>query len=123
MARVRESVVALLVLAFLGAASAGNAKVVLGTLAGTVVDHKGSPVAGASVTIQTSDGQHPHATTTNAQGRFYFPELTRGLYDVRAYYNGLWSDWHRNTAVKTGKQTSVTLRLAPPADQSVVVPK
>jgi len=123
MLRMKQVAVALLTMLMLGAASVGNAKTSLGTLAGTVLDSKGSPVAGASVTIQTSDGRLPHATTTNAQGRFYFPQLIHGLYDVRAYYNGLWSDWKRNTAVKTGKQTSVTLRLAPPADQTVPVPR
>jgi hypothetical protein len=109
--------------AMLGIAAAANARVGLGTLGGTVMDHKGKPVAGASVTIQTSDGRHPHVTTTNEQGRFFFPELIHGLYDVRAYSNGRWTEWKHNTTVRTGKQTEVKLRLPPPASQSVAVPR
>ena len=40
----------------------------LGTIQGTVVDSQGKPVEDASVTIQTSDGQHPHATHTDTKG-------------------------------------------------------
>ena len=87
----------------------------MGTLAGTVVGPGGKPVAGARVTSQGADGSHPQATTTNAQGRFFFPGLEHGYYDVRAYSNGAWSDWKHNIEVKTGKQTEVKLQL--PASQ------
>jgi Carboxypeptidase regulatory-like domain len=83
----------------------------MGTLAGTVLGPSGAPVAGARVTSQNADGQHPQATVTNAQGRFFFPQLVHGLYDVRAYHNGVWSEWKQNIAVYTGEQTEVTLRL------------
>jgi Carboxypeptidase regulatory-like domain len=83
----------------------------IGTLAGTVVNGNGRPVVGASVTMESASGGSPHATTTNAQGRFFFPELIHGYYDVRASHNGLSSDWKHNIEVHTGKQTDVTLRL------------
>jgi hypothetical protein len=118
MVQLKRPAIVLAIAAILGVAAVGNARVGIGTLAGTVVDHKGKPVAGASVTIQTSDGRHPHSTTTNEQGRFYFPELIHGLYDIRAYSIGLWTDWKHNTAVRTGKQTDVKLRLPAPATQS-----
>lgn len=87
-----------------------------GTLAGTVLDSHGAPVAGARVTSQNADGVHPRATLTNAQGRFFFPKLWHGLYDARAYHHGVWSDWKHNINVYTGRQTEVTLVLpaAPP---------
>jgi Carboxypeptidase regulatory-like domain len=83
----------------------------MGTLAGTVVGSNGRPIVGAHVTSQEAGGSHPGFTTTNAQGRFFFPELTRGYYDVRAYAKGSWSEWKHNIEVKTGKQTDVTLRI------------
>ncbi len=84
-----------------------------GTLAGTVLGPSGAPVVGARVTSQNADGRHPQATLTNVQGRYFFPQLVHGLYDVRAYHNGVWSEWKHNITVYTGKQTEVTLCLAP----------
>jgi uncharacterized GH25 family protein len=98
-----------LVVAALPSAGAGT-----GTFAGTVLDIHGKPVPDATVTLQTADGRHPTTQTTNAQGRFFFPHLARGYYDVRAYHNGAWSQWKHNIEVVTGKQTDVTLRLAAP---------
>ena len=86
----------------------------IGTLAGGVLNAKGKPVVGASVTMESSTGENPPAATTNAQGRFFFPELTHGSYDVRATHQGAKSDWKRNVEVGTGKQTEVTLRLSAP---------
>jgi uncharacterized GH25 family protein len=83
-----------------------------GTLAGTVVNEKGKPVAGATVTMEESNGGNPHATTTNRSGRFFFPQLIHGYYDVRAAHSGTSSNWKHNIEVTTGRQTEVTLRLA-----------
>lgn len=85
-----------------------------GTLAGTVVNSRGNPVTDATVTLQTSDGRHPKTTTTNDQGRFFFPQLASGYYDVRAYHEGEWSEWKHNLEVSTGRQTEVRLHLLPP---------
>jgi len=84
----------------------------MGTLAGTVLDAKGNPEADASVFVETASGQNPQATRTNAQGRFFFPQLAHGYYDLRASSGGERSEWKHNLEVRTGKQTEVTLRLA-----------
>jgi len=83
----------------------------VGTMAGTVVDATGKPIAGASVTIQTSDGQHPHATRTDSSGRFEFMRFEIGQYDLRAYGRGMYSDWAKRVLVRSGKVTRVTLRI------------
>jgi protocatechuate 3,4-dioxygenase beta subunit len=88
-----------------------SADLSLGTLAGVVISGKGAPVADATVTIQTAEGSHPHATRSDAQGHFAFTRFTPGQYDVRAYSNGLWSEWQRRVNIKRGKRTEVTLRL------------
>lgn len=85
----------------------------MGTLAGTVVNSQGKPVANASITMQNADGQSPHATTTNREGRFFFPDLPHGYYDVRASTHSARSEWKHNVEIVTGKQTEVTLRLVP----------
>jgi hypothetical protein len=83
----------------------------LGTLEGTVLRADGNPLEGARVTAEQAEGAHPHATLTNSDGRFFFPRLDPGLYSLRAYYKGTWSEWARNTEVKVGKGTDVTLRI------------
>ncbi len=85
----------------------------MGTLSGVVLDAKGKPAADVSVFMQSASGDSPHATTTNAQGRFFFVELIHGYYDVRASTKGAVSQWKHNLEVRTGKQTNVTLRLVP----------
>jgi len=111
----KRSVYVLLAVAALACVAAADIKG-MGTLAGTVVGAGGKPIADARVTSQGADGTSPQSTTTNAQGRFFFPELKHGYYDVRAYHNGAWTVWKHNIEVKTGKQTEVKLQL--PAKKS-----
>ena len=108
----RRSTLLLLLVVTLVVAALPSAGAGTGTFAGTVLDSHGKPVADATVTLQTADGRHPTTQTTNAQGRFFFPQLAHGYYDMRAYHNGAWSQWKHNIEVVTGKQTDVTLRLA-----------
>ena len=82
-----------------------------GTVGGQVLGPDGRAIEGARVTLQASDGSHLETTETNAQGRFWFPMLPTGQYDVRAYSKGRLSEWHKNVWVEVGRQTTVTLRL------------
>jgi len=107
----------------IGFASALQARVAIGTMAGTVVDSHGKPVAGATVTMQTSDAAHPYATHTDANGHFEFVRYETGQYDLRAYWNGMFSDWVKRISIRSGKTTEVTLHMPPAADESVTVSK
>lgn len=84
----------------------------LGTLGGRVLGPDDAPVAGARVTVQTADGRHPHASSTDAKGQFAFPDMLAGPYDARAYSNGAWSGWQHNVIVRAGKTTEITLRIS-----------
>jgi Carboxypeptidase regulatory-like domain len=117
----KRSISLLLLIAALGITQVGNAKVAIGTMAGTVVDSHGKPVAGATVTMQTSDGSRPYARHSDANGRFEFTRFEPGQYDLRAYCKGVFSDWTKRVSIHTGKTTEVTLRMPPPADESVTV--
>ena len=88
-----------------------KAAVPIGTLEGIVVDAHDKPVANASVTIQTSDGLHPHATRTDAEGHFQFTRWETGQYDLRAYSDGVFSEWQRRIMIHSKKPTKITLRL------------
>jgi uncharacterized GH25 family protein len=94
----------------------------LGALEGQVVDSHGKPVADASVTIQTSDGLHPHATRTDASGHFEFQRYSAGQYDLRAYYKGSFSEWSKRQLIRPKKTTEVTLKLPAESAETVVVP-
>lgn len=102
-----------LLFVLLAAAVVARATVPVGTLAGTVLDSHGKTVAGASVTIQTSDGLHPNATYTGKDGRFQFARYKTGQYDLRAAAGGASSDWMKRVMIRSGKATEVTLRLGP----------
>ena len=106
--------VALIVSAVLAIVVTMNAKISVGTIEGTVIDFEGQPVAGASVTIQTSEGQHPHATHTDAGGRFQFTRFETGQYDLRAYFKGNYSDWAKRVPLRSSKPTEITLRITSP---------
>jgi len=111
----------LLLAGVLGSAATAGAKGPIGNLEGTVLDSKGKPVADATVTLQSSDGKRPFATHTDSTGHFTFTRHETGLYDLRAYSNGMFSDWVKHVWVKSKKTAVVTLRLPPPADESVTV--
>jgi carboxypeptidase family protein len=85
----------------------------LGTVGGQILGPDGKVIGGARVTLQASDGRSPQTTETNTQGRFWFPMLPAGPYDVRAYSQGQWSEWRKNVPVDVGRQTTITLRLRP----------
>ena len=106
----KRSMMIFLLVAALAFAVAADTKGI-GTLAGTVIGPSGKPVAGARVTSQGADGTMPKSTLTNSDGRFFFPQLENGYYDVRAYHSGAWTNWKHNVEVKIGKQTEVKLQL------------
>ena len=95
----------------LAATTALGAQVPVGTIEGTVVDPHGQPVAGASVVMQTSDGQRPHATRTKPDGHFQFTRFTTGQYDLRASFKGEYSDWAKRVPLRSKRPTEITLRL------------
>jgi hypothetical protein len=107
--------------AALGFVAGVSARGPVGNLTGTVVDAKGKPVADATVTMQSSDGKKPYATHTDADGHFQFTRYETGQYDLRAYSSGMFSDWAKRISIRSQKTTALTLRLPPPADQSVSV--
>jgi len=82
-----------------------------GVLRGTVVNVDGSPAASAQVFCQTADGKSPRAIRANARGEFEIAALDQGYYELRAAKADRWSNWEHNVMVRSGKETSITLRL------------
>jgi len=65
----------------------------------------------ASVSYQSSAGMAPHAVHTDSQGHFTITKLRTDNYDLRASGKGVFSEWEKNVAVKSGQTKTVTLRL------------
>jgi hypothetical protein len=82
-----------------------------GVLSGVVLGPDDKPVPHASVTYQSSAGIAPHAVHADSQGRFTITKLRTDNYDLRASGKGVYSEWEKNVAVRSGQTKSVTLRL------------
>jgi hypothetical protein len=90
--------------AMLVLAASSMARESVGSLAGTLLDSRGSPV-------QTSDGQHPHVTRTDADGHFAFERYSVGQYDVRASIYSVFTEWSRRVLIRANRTTRITLHL------------
>jgi protocatechuate 3,4-dioxygenase beta subunit len=97
--------------AVLSLAAASSAHYRLGNVEGTVVDSHGNPVADAVVIIQTSYGENPHATHTDAKGNFLFERYPPGLYDLRANVYSIFTPWSRHVAIHANRTTHITMHL------------
>ena len=82
-----------------------------GVLTGVVLGPDDKPVAHASVTYQSSGGTAPHAVHADSQGHFTITKLRTDNYDLRASGKGVFSEWEKNVAVRSGRTKSVTLHL------------
>jgi hypothetical protein len=82
-----------------------------GVLSGVVLGPDDKPVPHASVTYQSSAGIAPHAVHADSQGHFTITKLRTDNYDLRASGKGVYSEWEKNVAVRSGQTKSLTLRL------------
>ena len=78
---------------------AGQGGTVLG---GRVVDEQGTPLPGAAVTLRHSEEGWKFFAVTDAQGRFQFPDVPSGVYDVEAELEGF--DFETAAGVKLGPE-------------------
>lgn len=95
------------------AAPAGTSNVV-----GTVADSHGTPVSGATVTIQ---GESRTTTTTDARGAFRFADVPMGLYAVTVTKAGFSAFRNDEVAVIGGRDATVNVVLAQSSFSSLKV--
>jgi outer membrane cobalamin receptor len=88
------------------------------SLAGRVVDPQGQPVAGATV-VAVGATSAPISATTDEQGRFEFPVLADGRYDITASAPGMTGEARRVTPGSSAA-LEIPLRLAAVAETLVV---
>ncbi|HYP52584.1 MAG TPA: carboxypeptidase-like regulatory domain-containing protein, partial [Pyrinomonadaceae bacterium] len=111
MYRSRNFIAVLCVVVLLAVVSAGaSASAQGGAIAGRVVNQKGEPVAGATVTATDASGRKRQATT-DGEGRFRIEGLAPGSYGVTANAKGFAEAQAAGVVVAEGQAASLDLRL------------
>src|SRR6188768_1040884 len=89
---------------------------------GRVTDSSGAPVSGASIVARQIETNISSTTTTNADGRFRFPYLKPGPYEIRIHSTGF-NDLTRLVTLTIGSPFDwpATLGVAPLATSVNVV--
>ncbi len=83
-----------------------------GNIYGKVVDEKGNPLPGVTVTL-TSELTAPMTTITTEKGIFRFLSLSPGKYHVKAELTGFATILRKNLVVEVGKNLTITLKMVP----------
>jgi len=88
-----------------------SAQLQTGSLFGSVIDPQGASLPGATVTL--SGGGAPQVQTTDEEGRFRFPGLAPGEYDLEAHLDGHSPVEYESLLVSVGRNLEVQITLAP----------
>src|ERR1700674_3505090 len=78
-----------------------------GSITGTVKDHSGAVVAGASVTATDREVGVAQTTVSNAEGNFIFPQLPPGTYKVTVELKGFKKAEKSEITLPTASKVSV----------------
>ena len=104
-------------LLLLSAAPDTFADTTYGSIEGTVTDPSGAVVPGVSVRIRHLATASTAATTTNAQGLFWFPAVPVGIYDLVAEKSGFALLTQKEVTVTVGSRINLTLALPLPTNE------
>jgi carboxypeptidase family protein len=97
-----------------------SAQLNTGRISGQITDQTGGAIAGATVTvIDVARGQN-RALTSDAAGDYAAPNLTPGIYTVRAEFMGFQTIERQNVEVTVGGDVRVDLTLQPGATTQTV---
>lgn len=99
-------------------ATSGVAQQSAGNVVGRVLDASGRPLPGVTITL-TGVGA-PQTTVTRADGRYRFPNLSPGRYQVKADLAGF-SAVGRPATVSVGLNTEMDFTLSPAVDETITV--
>ena len=80
-------------------------------LSGTVKDPKGRPVEGAEIRIQGSDADKVGKIHTNPNGRYNYPALETGMYNVTLVIDGVVKASIKNVRTKAGENQTLNFDL------------
>src|SRR2546423_313374 len=120
--KIRAITLALVLIACLLAATAAFAQTSSGSVTGRVVDASGAALPGVTVTAANSKTGFSRSVVTDAEGRYTFPSVPIGTYNVTAELNGFTTVTTRNVVVQvaTPSNINVMLKQAAVAEQITV---
>jgi len=98
-----------LVIAIIAFSSLSIAAQTDGTITGDIKDANGASLVGAKVTAKNLDTGLTRVTTSESEGRFVFPGLPVGLYDLTSELNGFESLVFPNVRLTVNETTEVAL--------------
>jgi outer membrane receptor protein involved in Fe transport len=90
------------------------------TVSGTIRDAGGSPIAGAKVTAINVDRNQKQQSVTDTAGRFRFPVLTVGAYELTAARDGF-ASWHRTLRLAVGTSLDIPITLSMTQSETIDV--
>jgi outer membrane receptor protein involved in Fe transport len=89
-------------------------------IAGTVRDAAGALIAGANVTAVNLDRNQKQKTVTDAAGRFRFPVLAVGAYELTTARDGF-APWRRDLRLAVGASIDIPITLAMAQSETIDV--
>ncbi len=81
------------------------------TIVGTVMDPSGAAIGGAMVQLKNIGTSQTQTTASDEQGRYRFPDLLIGEYEVQASQPGFQTVVHKNITLTVGSNPVVDFRL------------
>jgi len=111
---------AISILLFAAATLHAQPAITSAAIAGTVRDAAGAPIAGANVAAINVDRNQKQKTVTDATGRFRFPVLPVGAYQLTAARDGF-APWHRDLRLAIGASIDVAITLAMSQSETINV--
>src|SRR5215210_3418515 len=96
-----------------------GAQLQTGSLFGSVVDPQGAPLPGATVTL--SGGGAPQVQVTDEQGRFRFPGLAPGEYQLESRMEGFSPVEYPGLVISLGRNTEIQVTLSPAVTETLTV--
>ncbi|MCK6502309.1 TonB-dependent receptor [Myxococcota bacterium] len=105
------SLARMLLLVLLVLPGLARASVTAGTIKGTTVDEGGLPVPGVLVTIKSDNMMGAKQADTDMEGRFNFPELPPGIYELTAEKAGFAKVVRPGLQVNIGRNTILTVEM------------
>src|SRR5258707_12198360 len=106
----KQRVVASLALVFLAAVSYGQ--VTSGSILGSVQDPSGALIAGARVTARNLDTNGTQEFRTTGDGRFRFPQLPVGSYEITVEAPGFGKYVQGPIVLRLNEAADLTIRLS-----------
>ncbi len=102
----RIPIYAALLVFILSGLGAAQQSVTSGTLSGRIEDASGAVVSGVTVTATHLETNHQLTTTSDVEGRYRFPYLRTGNYDLKIQAEGFESMTKQLTVLVSGSRSA-----------------